>query len=542
MPKSFALPPGSRPPVLHWPVVAAAGALALLLVGGVTLLAARSPRPAPQPPEPNLPVAVVANLPDKPVPPEPAVVRPEPASPEVTATSPPAAAPPTPVAVTPVAVPAPPARSEKPKARAIVQETAAPRHETPAPEARPQRFKHRRPQAVDDLCRQLLKVPELELDDVPGSSGKVLAAARGRHGQGPHTVPDLFVKRSDLGGLPLRMGLECQLGKESAENLQVLSRKLRTYLSGSVPHDGIDTRPDATVLRRMLLEGPDAARHDWEQVEAVPTLTQLLQAEDKPLRLLLVELLSRIKGRAATQALVQRALFDLSEEVREAAVAVLAERPGDEFRTELLAGFRYPWAPVADHAAEALVALRDRAALPGLVQVLDEADPALATVPPSPEGKPATPVVREVVRVNHLKNCLMCHAPSLDTTEPVRGLVPTPGQPLPPTFSPAYYVAATGTFVRADITYLKQDFSVPQPVAQPGAWPCSQRFDYLVRLRPAKLVELIERIRPPETYPQREAVLFALRELTGRDARPTAADWRLVLASAAGAGTMESGH
>jgi hypothetical protein len=394
---------------------------------------------------------------------------------------------------------------------------------------------------VDDLCRQLLLVPELELDAVPGSSNKILrTAARNPRDQAVHLVPDLLVKRTDLVGLPMRMGLDCQLGKESAENLQVLSRKLRIYLSQSVPRDGIDTRPDAIALRRQLLEGADAARHDWEQAEAVPTLTQLLQPEDKPLRLLLVELVSRIKGPGATHALVQRALFDLCDEVREAAVTALRDRPQEEYRTPLLEGFRYPWPAVADHTAEALVALRSRDALPQLVRLLDERDPTLPTVPAAPGGKPGTPVVRELVRVNHLRNCLLCHAPSLDTNEPVRGLVPTPGQPLPPAFSPQYYVAATGTFVRADITYLKQDFSVPQPVARAEAWPTSQRFDYLLRSRPAKLDELVELAHPAETYPQREAVLFALRELTGKDPGPKSADWQQVLASAQTPGRMDA--
>jgi hypothetical protein len=440
----------------------------------------------------------------------------------------------------PVAPVAPPPLAETaPEARGGAAAAPTPPPDTPpAPPA----FRHHRPLAVDDLCRELLLVPELDLESAPGASAKVLAAARAQGREGPHVVPELLVRRSDLKGLPMRMGLECQLGKESAENLQVLSRKLRIYLSGCVPQDGIDTRPDANLLRRKLLQGPDARRHDWEQPEAVPTLTQLLQAEDKPMRLLLVELVARIKGRAATYALLQRTLFDLCDEVREAAVTALAERPRDEYRPALLEAFRYPWPPVADHAAEALVALRDRPALPDLVRLLDEPDPRLPAAPAGEDGRAGTPVVRELVRVNHLKNCLLCHAPSTAPNEPVRGLVPTPGQPLPPTFSPQYYDAGTGTFVRADVTYLKQDFSVPQPVARPDAWPVSQRFDYLVRVRPATLDEVLELTRRPPTYPQREAVLFALRELTGKDAGRTSADWRPYLASAGAPGRMEVGR
>jgi hypothetical protein len=70
--------------------------------------------------------------------------------------------------------------------------------------------------------------------------------------------------------------------------------------------------------------------------------------------------------------------------------------------------------------------------------------------------------------------------------------------------------------VRADVTYLKQDFSARQPVANHGAWPEVQRFDFLVRVRRATENEVYMarlRERTEEGYPQRDAVLFALREL-----------------------------
>jgi hypothetical protein len=390
-------------------------------------------------------------------------------------------------------------------------------------------FAHRTTVGPDELCRQLRAVPEIDLDSVRGTSAR-LSRGGTLPGEGPHQFPVFLLARADLKGLPLRMGLECQIGKESAENLQVLSRKLRIYLSKCVPQDGLDTRPDAVALRRMLLEGPDAHRGDWLQPEAVPALSQLLQAEDKPLRLLLVELLARIRGRAATEGLARRALFDLSDEVREAAVAALRQRPAEEYRPLLLDGFRYPWPTAADHAAEAVVALRDTDAVPDLMRLLDKPDPALPTAPTKPDGKVGTPVVRELVRVNHLRNCLLCHAASFATNDPVRGLVPTPGQPVPPSFQPEYYEANNGTFARADITYLRQDFSVPQPVEGHGAWPASQRYDYLVRVRPADADDLLALARRPDTYPQREAVLFALGRLTGKDR--AALDWQGVLATA----------
>jgi hypothetical protein len=354
------------------------------------------------------------------------------------------------------------------------------------------------------------------------------------------------------------MGANCRLGEASARTLQVRSRELRLHLSQSV----LAEAPCAALLRPRLLEGGEA---EWQQEESVPLLVQMLQAEGQSVRLLLVELLTGIPGRRASVALAGRALFDLDPEVREAAVRALADRPRPEFRRVLLDGLRYPWAPVADHAAEALVALDDREAVPQLTRLLDEPDPtgparrafhdidsALRSIPSSwpenlrlpsavvldecqggetrtallgyPQGNPgkvlalrrSADVVREVVRVNHLRNCQLCHPPSLDRNDPVRGLVPTPGQPLPPSFSTPYYEGNKGIFVRADVTYLRQDFSVTQPVDGSDYWPAHQRHDYLLRTRYATDEEL--RREPPATYPQREAVRWALRGL-GRTAR-----------------------
>jgi hypothetical protein len=382
----------------------------------------------------------------------------------------------------------------------------------------------RRPyRSTDDLCRQLMAIPEIDLDSIPGTSERLLVWSRLR-GPSSHVLPELFAWRSDLAGLPLQMGLDCRLGKESTENLQVLSRKLRSHLIEVVPKDGVDMRHDAQALRRKLLDGKDGARQEWVQAEALPTLVQMLQVEEKPVRLLLVDIVSKIKGRSAAAVLARLALFDLSEEVRDAAVDALRQRPSPDYRDLVLAGFRYPWAPVADHAAETLVSLGDREAIPQLVNLLSQPDPN-APVPPS--RREDRSFVREMVRVNHLRNCLLCHAPSFMPVEPVRGLVPTPGLPLPPPTTPYYDGNPTGTFVRADITYLRPDFSVSQPVAEPGAWPTNQRYDYLIRNRPFTSADSSRYVAGP-AYPQREAVLFALKELTGKDLGPSTEDWQAI--------------
>jgi hypothetical protein len=250
----------------------------------------------------------------------------------------------------------------------------------------------------------------------------------------------------------------------------------------------------------------------------------MLQTEDKPVRFRFVRMLSETEDDEAAAALARRAVFDVAPEVREAAVMALRDRPTASYREVLMQALRYPWPAAADHAAEALAALDERAAVGPLVALLDAPDP---TAPFRDAGEWAR---AELVQINHLGNCLLCHAPSTDKDDRLRGFAPRRGQPL----TAPYYGQTEGDFVRADITYLKQDFSVMQEVKEPDGWPYLQRFDYLVRTRRLSGEEVAA--LPPRaddgkapTYPQREAVLFALRELTGADPGDSAADWRAFL-------------
>src|SRR5262249_15191781 len=134
----------------------------------------------------------------------------------------------------------------------------------------------------------------------------------------------------------------------------------------------------------------------------------------------------------------------------------------------------------------------------------------------------------------HLRNCLLCHAPSTDRTDPIRAPIPTPLRALPV----VYYDSFRGDAVRADTTYFRQDFSVQQPVEKSYPWPPLHRFDYLVRQRPLSQEEIkkfawtdseANRFRTAR-YPQREAILFALRELTGKDVGTESEDWAALIA------------
>src|SRR5262249_4232132 len=163
---------------------------------------------------------------------------------------------------------------------------------------------------------------------------------------------------------------------------------------------------------------------------------------------------------------------------------------------------------VADHAAEALVALNARDAVPALAELLDAPDPRM------PYRKGEETLLKEMVRINHRQNCLLCHAASFKATDRPRASVPSVS-------APGY--DGSGVFVRADVTYLRQDFSVSLPAGGRGRSPV--RWDFVVRERAANVNdEILSRSRVDESpCEQRAAVLFALRELTGRYLGPKAA-------------------
>ena len=148
-------------------------------------------------------------------------------------------------------------------------------------------------------------------------------------------------------------------------------------------------------------------------------------------------------------------------------------------REFLFEALRYPWPAAADHAAQATVRLNDVDALPKLREMLHLPDP----LAPFQDVRGKW-VVNELVRVNHLRNCLLCHPPSQSTRDLLRGVIPTPGEPLP-----VAYNSRRGSFVKADVTYLKQDFSATLPVADHDKWPAQQRYDFFIRTRPVSANE-----------------------------------------------------
>jgi hypothetical protein len=390
----------------------------------------------------------------------------------------------------------------------------------------------RDPSTADELVAQLERVPLLDVASMEQAiqfrqaQVRFAALRKEKQKRGGETSSEelsmnlafraLETERTKLCatlGLPVREEKQRQLEAKEAEHLETAAGLLRQLGVVSVPgrRGGDMDRPKIKSWSQLqqavwLIPGKGGLAN-FERA-----LIQMLQAEDEAQRTLLVEALSHV-GDAADVGLAERAVYDTSPTVRAAAIEALrirSDRPPEVFRDVLLQALRHPWPPVADHATEALVALRDREALPMLKRLADEPDP---NAPLSLAKGKTKPLVREVVRVNHLRNCLLCHAPvSSDVRNLVLALVPTPGQPLPV----AYYAdrGGDGVFVRADIPYLKQDFSMTQKVEGAKPWPSQQRFDFLVRTREATTAEEVAAVKKAlSTYPQREAVLWAIKEL-----------------------------
>jgi hypothetical protein len=346
--------------------------------------------------------------------------------------------------------------------------------------------------------------------------------------EGDRRLHQVFQRTAAQMGLMLQAGPNSRLAPVTAIQVAKLSKDLRNQGFVSLPGVPSDEAGEAAGAKarefevwcdRQRLEGKSGT---------VPTLTQMLQIEGEAKRLVLVRELTRILGADATTQLAVRAIVDLSPAVRRAAVAGLERRPWPEYAPVLLRGLRYPWPPVADHAAVALRTLRPPEGVAPLVDLLDLPSPSAPVL----DDETNRYTVRELVRLNHLRNCLLCHAPSTSKEDGlVRGFVPAPGEPLP---VEQYYESQDVHFVRADITYLRQDFSILLPDEEAGPWPHEQRYDFVTRLRtlpPGQGKDLVE---PSGTYPQRSAVLYALRGLTGKDGGDSRARWLELLGPMAG--------
>jgi hypothetical protein len=209
-----------------------------------------------------------------------------------------------------------------------------------------------------------------------------------------------------------------------------------------------------------------------------------------------------------------------------------------DYTSTLVDALRYPWPAVAKNAAAAITKLERTDLVPELVKVLDSTDPRLPTE--KEEGGKKVLAVKELVKINHHRNCLMCHAPNGSGTpneDAATAQVAVPGQQFQTPSQGGYRNEIPELLIRLDVTYLRQDFSVSMPVKEAHPWPSNQRFDFFVRervLSDAEAAEFRDKLTPKEAgvlSPYHKAAVGALRELTGKDAAPTAEAWRKLLAT-----------
>jgi hypothetical protein len=383
----------------------------------------------------------------------------------------------------------------------------------------------------------LKDVPEISLQDsVPRSSQLEILSAIGKIHMMNERETDGFIKalireRADLAGLPFALGDACRkTEKESWAFTQAVWEVRRSRRNRGGGNETVQAR--------------------------IAALMQILAPAPEHLRTGLAENLASISDVAATRALAKLAVFSLEDDVRKQAMEGLKLRREKDYTDILVEALHYPWPPFARHAAEVIAKIERTDLIPQLIAVLERPDPRLAALRKVADKSEL--VLRELVRVNHHRNCLLCHAPAVDgsdnappevprsvlTASVLTASVPVPGKPLPPTL--VYYRERGSGAVRVDITYLRQDFSLLQPVSDAAPWPEMQRFDFFVRTRTVTDQEarahgstLAKRLGGlPNPY--HEAALAALRQLSGRDAGPTSQAWRKLAAAGDGAG--RSGH
>jgi hypothetical protein len=275
----------------------------------------------------------------------------------------------------------------------------------------------------------------------------------------------------------------------------------------------------------------DPAQLDHVTCARIAALMQVLGPDSVAMRKGLVKYLAATSHAEATRALAKLAIFSAEDEVRHPAIEALKVRREKDYTAVLLQGLRYPLPAVAKRATEAMTRLERADLVTELVSFLEEADPRAPTM--KDVGDKQVPVIRELVRVNHHRNCLMCHSPAVPNKVPANvttAEVPRPDQPL--SFpSDGYQNSIPEVLVRLDVTYLRQDFSLMQPVADANPWPEMQRFDFLVRNRVItdEEAKAFPAAKAGVLSPYQRYALAALRELTGRDAAPTPEAWRKLL-------------
>jgi hypothetical protein len=386
------------------------------------------------------------------------------------------------------------------------------------------------------LGEDLARVPEVTLEAVPQLSTnewlirKAQAAAAALYldqKDNDGYIKALVSRRPDLAGLRFALGGACRTRGARAMMFKQAANAVR-----------------GAEAAALLEEAPRASAERQHFYQAYLAVAAQVMGEKTPsAQDAFIRALASIPRPEATQALAHVAVFSPYDTARAAALEALAMRRPEDATTALVAGLSYPWPPVAANAARAIAQLKRRDLIPQLKAALRASDPR-GPMTEVVNGRKET-VAHELVRVNHLRNCLLCHAPAARAQtgpETLVAEVPVPTLPLPDT-SRGYLESdgesVSNLLVRIDVTYLRPDFSALQQGTDwtADAWSTqagadantmpgqrdqkrngNQRFDFLVRRRvltPAETADL--RARLTGVSPYRRAAAQALRELIGRD-------------------------
>jgi hypothetical protein len=388
------------------------------------------------------------------------------------------------------------------------------------------------------LSEDLAQVPEVELQAAPAKMLPVADATRDtehliakiNHLNGKKAdgfLEALRGERADLAGLPFAMGDECRTKNERSRQFALAVANVRRALQSSGAQATLGSGADrnaaeifwceyqvACVREDQRFWWADQAPSEPVTLARIAALMQVLAPEAPSLRLGLVKYMASVSHVEATRALARLVLFSIEDEVRRAAGEALQSRRKPDYTDVLISGLRYPWPAVERRAAEALVQLKRTDLVPQLVALLGEPDPRAPVV--QEVNKKRVNVVRELVRIHHHRNCLLCHAPGStgrDMPETLTAAIPVPGMPSP---AAGYQPSSSDLVVRIDVTYLRQDFSLYQPVLDAQEL---RRFDFLVRTRElteeeaAAYREKLARGDPRQPSRYQQVVLAALLEL-----------------------------
>lgn len=407
--------------------------------------------------------------------------------------------------------------------------------------------KTRKPSAFVD---SLANVPEVMLTDPLPRNGatdaslKLIANQIARINHLNKVKQDRFMEallesRPDLASLPFQLGDSCRQSAMRSRHFHQAATQVRAAIQSA----GEDGRAMLAGYLQTCLTEDEQLRNariklaDDVEPARLAAMMQICTPASESLKLAMTKYLTMVSHPESSQALAKVILFSEENEVRASAINALKARREKDYSDILLQGLRYPWPAVAQRAADALVKLERIDLVPQLIDVLDDPDPRAPVA--KKVGAKDVRVVRELVRINHHRNCLMCHAPGGDaigSPDVLTAEVPDPSQPLPSLSEGGYgNQGIPDNLVRIDVTYLRQDFSVMLPVKNAAPWPEMQRFDFVARTRTLGDDELkdyvakFDNLEPGVLPPNHKAALSALRELTGKDTTPTAEAWRKLL-------------